>query len=197
MFFFRQWAAAPFRTAALAPSGKTLTKIITQEIGPGTGSVVEFGPGTGVFTAALRARGIAEQNLTLIELNPKFAVLLSRRFPAARVLQVNAAELYTKALLADSSAGAIVSGIGFPTMSLAQITNVFLGAFRCLRPDGAFYQFTYFPFCPVPAIVLARVGLKAERIGGTLRNFPPASVYRITRAQPGPQTLLPFLTASV
>ncbi|MDR8269479.1 phospholipid methyltransferase, partial [Acinetobacter baumannii] len=50
-----------------------------------------------------------------------------------------------------------------------------------LRVDGRFYQFTYGPHCPVPRRVLARLGLQARRIGFTLANLPPASVFRIER----------------
>ena len=51
-----------------------------------------------------------------------------------------------------------------------------------MRPGGAFYQFTYGPRCPVPRPILDRLGLKATRIGGTVRNIPPAGVYRISRS---------------
>jgi phospholipid N-methyltransferase len=53
-----------------------------------------------------------------------------------------------------------------------------------MRPTASFYQFTYGPRCPVPRPILDRLGLKAVRIGGTVRNIPPASVYRITQRQP-------------
>ena len=33
-------------------------------------------------------------------------------------------------------------------------------------------------------IILNRLGLKATRIGATVRNIPPAAVYRIIRRQP-------------
>jgi phosphatidylethanolamine/phosphatidyl-N-methylethanolamine N-methyltransferase len=36
----------------------------------------------------------------------------------------------------------------------------------------------------VPRPILDRLGLKATRIGGTVRNLPPASVYRISRRKP-------------
>ncbi|MGO7961755.1 SAM-dependent methyltransferase, partial [Rhizobium leguminosarum] len=53
--------------------------------------------------------------------------------------------------------------------------------FSNLRPHGAFYQFTYGPQCPVPVEILDSLGLVAKRIGWTLRNIPPAAVYRISR----------------
>jgi len=58
------------------------------------------------------------------------------------------------------------------------------GAFAYMRPGGAVYQFTYGPRCPVSRPILDRLGLKAVRIGGTVRNLPPASVYRISRRKP-------------
>jgi hypothetical protein len=36
----------------------------------------------------------------------------------------------------------------------------------------------------VPRPILDRLDLKAVRIGGTVRNLPPASVYRISRSKP-------------
>jgi len=58
---------------------------------------------------------------------------------------------------------------------------VLKSAFHHLAPDGSFYQFTYRFGPPVPRSILARLDLRAERIGGTFANVPPASVYRITR----------------
>jgi phosphatidylethanolamine/phosphatidyl-N-methylethanolamine N-methyltransferase len=65
-----------------------------------------------------------------------------------------------------------------------KIMAILLGAFGYLRPGGSFYQFTYGPRCPVPRPILDRLGLKARRIGGTVRNLPPAAAYRITRRRP-------------
>ncbi|QND45825.1 hypothetical protein HB780_08890 (plasmid) [Rhizobium lusitanum] len=39
------------------------------------------------------------------------------------------------------------------------------------------------PTCPVPRRLLDRLGLKAVRLSWTYANFPPASVYKITRRQ--------------
>jgi phospholipid N-methyltransferase len=53
-----------------------------------------------------------------------------------------------------------------------------------MKPGGAFYQFTYGPRCPVQKTILESLGLTAKRIGGTVRNIPPAGVYRISRQNP-------------
>jgi phosphatidylethanolamine/phosphatidyl-N-methylethanolamine N-methyltransferase len=44
-----------------------------------------------------------------------------------------------------------------------------------------FYQFTYGPRCPLPATLLERLNLRAQRVGSALLNLPPAAVYRISR----------------
>jgi hypothetical protein len=71
-------------------------------------------------------------------------------------------------------------------MSPVQIAAILSGAFSVLRSGGSFYQFTYGPRCPVPRSILDTLGLQATRIGGTVRNLPPASVYRISRRK-GPE----------
>ncbi len=81
------------RVAAVAPSGPVLARLITREIMPDVGPVLELGPGTGVFTRALLARGVPESHLTLIEFGPEFARLLAERFPQARVVSIDAARI--------------------------------------------------------------------------------------------------------
>lgn len=196
LFFLRHWATAPLRTAAVAPSGRALARIMTRDITPATGPVIELGPGTGVFTRALRERGVAEHNITLVELNPDFAVLLKRRFPAACVLQMSAADIAASPALREGSAGAVLSGLGLPSMPTRQVVKIMQGAFRCLGPAGSFYQFTYGPRCSISDDVLNFLGLQAERVGGTFFNLPPASVYRITRAPIWPNGMLGHRMAS-
>jgi phospholipid N-methyltransferase len=64
-------------------------------------------------------------------------------------------------------------------MPPGKVAAILASAFRRLRPDGAFYQFTYSARPPVPRAVLDRMGLTATLVGRTLANIPPAWVYRI------------------
>ncbi len=64
--FFRAWLAEPLRVAAVAPSGRALAKIMTAEISPQSGPVIELGPGTGAFTRTLIQRGVSEEDLVLV-----------------------------------------------------------------------------------------------------------------------------------
>ncbi|TIR27837.1 MAG: phospholipid methyltransferase [Mesorhizobium sp.] len=179
--FFRAWLSEPFRVAAVAPSGRALAALIVSEVSPAAGPVLELGPGTGVFTRALLARGIAEENLALIELGTEFAAKLSADFPRAKILCIDAARLREIELFGDSPAGAVISGLPHLSMPPRAVYSILQGAFAHLRANGAFYQFTYSPRCPVSRPLLDRLGLKASYLGGTFANLPPAAVYRIQR----------------
>lgn len=179
--FLRAWTADPGRVGAVMPSGASLADLITSEITTASAPVLELGPGTGVFTRALLARGVREEDLTLVEAGADFAAMLETRFPKARVLCMDATALPERRVFAGQEAGAIVSGIPLLNLQLPEIAAIVGGAFSYLRPDAAFYQFTYGPRSPVPSPVLQKLGLQATSIGRALLNVPPAAVYKITR----------------
>lgn len=180
--FLRAWAKDPLGIAAVAPSSPALAKLITAEIHPDMAPVIELGPGTGVFTKALLARGLKQSDLILIEYEADFARLLAARFPQATVLRGDAARVRRhRALLGGGLAGATISGLPILNMSARQQMMIMRGCFDLMRPGGRFYQFTYSPISPIRRPVLDRLGLKARRLSSTLRNLPPAAVYEISR----------------
>ena len=185
LFFLRSRKSNSEKVGAVVPSGDALARIITKGIDAGHAPVIELGPGTGVFTRALLARGVDEGDLTLVDSGPNFLKLLRERFPRAHVVKADAARLAGLDLHAPGSVGAVVSGLPLLSMSPRKIMGVLRGAFHYLREDGAFYQFTYGPRCPVPKAIRERLGLESKRVGRTLRNLPPATVYRITRKTAG------------
>jgi len=179
--FFLAWLANPRRVGAIVPSSAALADAITADLSPASAPVIELGPGTGVFTRSIIARGIPEHRLALIEYCADFADKLQRDFPRAYVHRMDATRLQHVELFGGEPAGAVVSGIPLLLMPAKSVIALLEGAFERLRPDGAFYQFTYGRDAPIARSVLDRLGLKAMRIGGTLANFPPAAVYRVRR----------------
>ena len=179
--FIRSWMASPLKVSAVAPSGASLARLMTCEIEAGAGPVLELGPGTGVFTRALLAKGVPEQDLTLVEFGADFAHMLSARFPEARVLRMDATQLTHTPLFDEAAVAAVVSGLPLLSIPAHSVEAILAGAFAYLRPGASFYQFTYGPRCPVPRAVMERLGLQAHRVGRTVRNLPPAAVYRIGR----------------
>jgi phosphatidylethanolamine/phosphatidyl-N-methylethanolamine N-methyltransferase len=182
--FLKSWASDPLRVASVAPSSDSLARLITDEIDASHSPVLELGAGTGVFTKAILAKGVQERDLTLVEYGSDFMRTLQFRFPQARVLWMDAARLASHKLFAEAEVGAVVSGLPLLSLPPRKVIAILSGAFGYMRNNGSFYQFTYGPRCPVPRAILDRIGLKAVRVGGTIRNLPPASVYRITRRPP-------------
>ena len=179
--FFLAWLANPLRVGALAASSPALADAITAGITPECAPVIELGPGSGVFTRSLIARGIAADRLALIEQDALFADRLRRLFPDALVLEMDAERLSDVELFAGERAGTVVSGLPLLLMPPTKVIAILEGAFEHLRPGGVFYQFTYGLRSPVSRAILDRIGLVATRVGATVANVPPAQVYRIGR----------------
>ncbi|PPT46692.1 class I SAM-dependent methyltransferase [Xanthomonas arboricola] len=179
--FFREWLTAPCSVAAILPSGRALASIITSELSERTGRVLELGPGTGVFTQAMIDKGVQENNLTLLEYNATFSALLKQRFPRARLLQMDVAQLESIPRIDGACVDAVVCGLGLLNMPAHQVAAILRGAFMQLKPGGRLYLFTYGIRCSVPAQILDALNLEAIRIGRTYRNVPPATTYRVQR----------------
>lgn len=155
---------------------------MTLGIGPGSGPVVEFGPGTGRFTAAMLDRGLPPEKLTLFELDEEFVAYLRARFPGVTVHQRPAQDA---ADLVAPDVSTVVSGLPLLSMPVPVRDGIVAAAFRVLAPRGRFVQFTYGPRPPLPAETIERLGLTVNRGHKVWANLPPATVYRFRRSQVG------------
>lgn len=180
--FLRRWIADPLTVGAVMPSGPHLAGLIAKAVGYTNGKVLELGPGTGVFTEALLARGLVQEQLTLVELDDCFADLLSKRFSGARIVRGSAARLSAAGIDKHARYDVIVSGLPLLSMPARTVYRIVRSAALRLEPRGHIFQFTYGMRCPVPAAILLKSGLKAQLLGSVIRNMPPASVYRISHS---------------
>lgn len=190
--FWRAWTRDPLGVAAVAPSGRQLSRLMLQPLAdlPGTEAhtlrVIELGAGTGAFTRALVDYGLRPENLLVVERDPDLHALLRQRFPRLQVLRADACALRSAAqscgFLAAGPADAIVSGLGLLSMPRATQRAILTEAFAVLRPGGLLVQFTYGPVSPVPRALREEMGLRARRVGLAWRNTPPASVFVYRRA---------------
>ncbi len=178
-FWLQQVLRAPRATGAILPSGQSLATEMTVNLPDGL--VVELGPGTGVITRALLRHRKHPQDLIAIEFNPHFAAALATEFPSVDILTGRAEQMSALIDMPPYSVAAVVSGLPLRNMSAATHYRILSGAFRLLRTDGVFVQFTYGPVCPVAPAVLYRLGLVAHKTAMIWRNVPPASVWHITR----------------
>jgi phosphatidylethanolamine/phosphatidyl-N-methylethanolamine N-methyltransferase len=181
VLFLRDWVCDPLQVAAIVPSSRSLAHIITSEIDFCDAPVLELGPGTGVFTRRLLQKGIPQENLVLVEASQAFADLLGWRYPNAKIICRDASKLIVDEDVVSGTMGAAISGLPLAIMPARKVLAIMRFVFQSLKSDACFYQFTYGQKCPIAPAILERCGLTSTNIGGTLRNVPPASVYRIHR----------------
>ncbi|WP_372053598.1 phosphoethanolamine methyltransferase [Tistrella mobilis] len=183
--FLREFLRAPLRTGAQQPSSRALATAMAAEIDPAAdGPVVELGPGTGVVTRALLDRGIPEDRLILIELNPSFADHVRRSFPRATVLNGSAFDM--RRLITTEIGGGtepqiagVVSGLPLRGRPDGLRTRLLEDALDLARPAaGRFVQFTYWYDSPVP---FDRARVDGRRTRFVPFNLWPASVWAYRR----------------
>lgn len=172
--FLRQLLAKPGQVSAIAPSSRWLARAMAQGLGPHTGRVVEFGPGTGQLTRGILAAGVAPKDLTLFEMNPDFAIHLRAEFPGVTV-HLGAAQIATTHVA--PGVAAVISGLPLLSMPPLICQAILQAAYDILAPDGVYVQFTYGPRPPVSAEVLQAVGFTATAGSKVWANLPPARVY--------------------
>ena len=178
LLFFGQLLRRPREISALAPSSAGLARAMTEGLGPQTGRVVEFGPGTGVITGAILARGVRPADLTMFEMNAGFTAALTAQFPGSTLHNLPAQDA---ARLCAPGVGRVISGL--PLLSMPQPVRqaIVAAAFAVLAPGGRMVQFTYGPKPPVDEVTLAALGLAVLRGPKIWLNLPPARVYHFFR----------------
>ncbi len=145
-----------------------------------SGVLVEFGPGTGVFTRYLLERMRPECRLVLIERNPNFSEILRRKFRDPRISVVNdSAENILQILTAigGQPADYILSGIPFSFFPEELRGRILAGSHAALRPGGKFlaYQTFYQSSAHLRIPLEERFG--SIRMEYEMRNIPPLGIY--------------------
>jgi phospholipid N-methyltransferase len=176
----------PLMTGAIAASSRLLAHAMTEGIGlEQARTVVELGPGTGVFTDAILARLAPDARLVAIELNPVLAARLSatRRDKRLTVIRGSAAELTATV---GGPADAVVSGLPWTVMPRKQCGHILDAVTEVLTPGGRFTTFAYLHATWTPparhlTAELARRFDQLEHSTVVWANLPPAFVHRATQ----------------
>jgi len=183
--FLATFVRHPISTGAIAPSSRRLAELMIEDMDlPNANTVVEIGPGTGVFTEVIQANIPSKAALVAVEINPKFAAELKEKFPAAHIVSGSAEHL--KEHLADlgkSSADAILCGLPWASFPRDLQSRLVAAIHGSLKPRGRFATFAYCHGAWLPQArrfqrMLKSTFASVETTRIIWRNVPPAWVYR-------------------
>jgi phospholipid N-methyltransferase len=176
--FIKGWIRNPLAMGALAPSSKSLAKLMARDVGAGS-RVLELGAGTGTVTEALLATGVTPGDLYLVERERQFVKILQRRFPRCHVVAADALELDLPCGT-EGSFDFVVSGLPLLCFSPDKRYRVLQRALQLLKPHGQLHQFTYAGRCPIDKDLRSLLRVDSTLLGIAPLNLPPAFVYRLT-----------------
>ncbi|WP_139492300.1 class I SAM-dependent methyltransferase [Brevibacillus dissolubilis] len=174
LVFLRRFVTHPDRVGSIMPSSRFLSNLMLKQVPWHTvKTVVELGPGTGVFTKAILQKKKPNTNFFVVERDPQFQEMLSKRFPDLIIR--DEAVLLTSYLeeMNFPKADAIVSGLPFavfpPELRKAILDNIY----EALSPGGIFVTFQY--SLQMKEDLEEKFG--QVQIKFTAFNVPPAFVY--------------------
>jgi phospholipid N-methyltransferase len=175
--FVEEFFRNPAAVGSLVPSSQELTDKVMEPIDFATARcIVEYGPGTGVFTDILIRRRRAATVLVLVEVNERFCQLLEERYsgqPNVHVVLGSADKTgeYLKELNAPP-AEYVVCGLPFTSMPLRLNWRILEHTREVLWPDGKLILFQY----SLQNTRLFERFFKAVSRAHVLLNLPPAHV---------------------
>jgi phosphatidylethanolamine/phosphatidyl-N-methylethanolamine N-methyltransferase len=144
--------------------------------------IVELGPGTGVFTAAIAERLGPEARFLAVDIDPAFVQQIRRRWPAIECICASAERLDELVAARDMlPVDHIVSGLPFVSLPVPMTRRILESVAAVLRTGGTFTTFQYLHGYGLPQASSFRRAM-TDRLGVqpvtrlVLRNVPPCVV---------------------
>lgn len=177
--FLMQYIKTPRRIGAVAPSSKWLAEGMVRDIDfENAGCIVEYGPGTGVFTDKLLEKRKPGTTLFLLESNKKFCMLLRKKYAGEKDMII----VYGSAEHVDSylkkygirKVDYVVSGLPFASLPKNVSETILHKTGEILGQEGLFITFQY-TLLKKAFIAEHFTRMNQERV---LRNLPPAYILK-------------------
>jgi phospholipid N-methyltransferase len=182
--FIKQFVFYPTKTGAIAPSSKSLADLITDAADLSNAStVIEFGPGTGIFTEKILQKISKETKFFALEINPDFVKATTNRCPKVNIYHDSATNakkyLYNLDLKECDS---IICGLPWASFSESLQNELLDTIVDILKPGGRFLTFAYLQGLLLPAGIRFKKTLSTRfknltKTKTVWLNFPPAFVY--------------------
>jgi len=183
VFLFRRFLRSPRTVGALTASSRALAEAMVDGLDlERPGCVVELGPGTGVFTAAIAERLGKDTRFLAVDIDPAFVQQIRKRWPAIECVCASAERLDELVTARGMfPVDHIVSGLPFVSLPPAMTREILASVATVLKPGGTFTTFQYLHGYGLPQAasfrraMTARMGVQpVTRL--VVRNVPPAIV---------------------
>ena len=142
--------------------------------------IVEFGPGSGVFSKYILRKMTRDSKLILIEMNKNFVTILNSRMRDQRICIVNDnAENVLDILKEEGEAGAdyIISGIPFSFISFSTKNRILNNTYAALKKSGKFLVYQHSNHLKDHL----KHHFDLVRIEYEIRNIPPLCIYEAVK----------------
>jgi phosphatidylethanolamine/phosphatidyl-N-methylethanolamine N-methyltransferase len=182
--FLSRFAHRPWTIGAVAPSSARLARTVINHCDLGRAdTVVELGAGSGAITGLILRRLKPGAVFIALEIDPKQAQFLRKRYPGLTVCCESAENI--DACLARhgrTTADCIISGLPWGNMRHDLQDRIMSEVLSCLAPGGKFCGFAYLHASWFPSSRAFRQRLAEHfsrvRISPVIwRNLPPAFAY--------------------
>jgi phospholipid N-methyltransferase len=181
--FFRAFLRNPTKIGAIAPSSPSLARAMVRDLTLTAGeTVVEFGPGTGPFTAEIAGLLPDPRCYLGIERDPDFVATLRVRFPHLTFVEGSAE--HAPRYLAGAGRGRVrrvICGLPFASLPPSVQDAIVATLDRLIEPGSEFRTFQYVHAFALPTAIRFRRRMRAlfgpfTREATVVRNLPPAHV---------------------
>lgn len=179
--FFRGWIDKPKAVGAIIPTSSVTARRMASVIDVKSNlPVLEIGPGTGVITKAILAKGVKPRNLFAVEYSHDFVEHLRRLYEGVNVIEGDGFDLDTTlGEHAGLTFDCVVSGVPLLNFSVERRVAYLENLLKRIPHGRPVVQITYGPKSPIPP---GQGDYSVERFDFVLRNIPPARLWIYRRA---------------
>ncbi len=166
----------PLQNASLVPSSRAAARAMLSGIDfSHIDTVIELGPGTGVFTEEIVRRSKPDTKIVLLELEASYVHALRKKFGVRLTVEHTSAHALESVLQKHRIGHVDLIVSGLPTYPHV-ITKEFVSMLKKHTDRGTIFRFfTYIP----PLMKRIYKDLPVEKRTFTFKNFPPLFVYGI------------------
>jgi phosphatidylethanolamine/phosphatidyl-N-methylethanolamine N-methyltransferase len=185
--FLAEFIQNPLGTGSLVPSSSYLARLMVQQAGlERADAVLEYGPGTGVFTHHILRELRPQSKFAAIEINPRFAAIFRAEHPSVPLFEDSVENVHAicESMQIDA-VDCVISGLPWAFFPKS-VQIMFLDQMmKVLKPGGTFVSFGYLHSLSLPtgrhlAALLPTYFTTVSR-SIVWFNLPPALIYRCRR----------------